>query len=42
MRNYDKQRKHNQIAKGFNFDVLILYCASKDGEYIERLYIFPV
>ncbi len=24
-----------------NFDYEILYCASKDGKYIERIYIFP-
>lgn len=24
-----------------NFDVLICYCASKDGKIIERIYIFP-
>ena len=32
--------EHNQIAKGFKFDNLILYCA--DGKIIERIYIFPI
>ena len=36
------KNEHNQVSKGFNFDILILYCASEDGKYIERLYIFPV
>lgn len=36
------KNERSQIDRGFNFDVLILYCASKDGKYIERLYIFPV
>ncbi len=33
--------EHNAVAKGFDFDVLILYCVSKDGKIIERIYIFP-
>lgn len=35
-------REHNQIEKGFEFDTLILYCASKDKNIIERIYIIPV
>lgn len=38
----DFKNEHNQIDKGFKFDVLILYCASEGGKYIERLYIFPL
>ncbi len=34
--------EHSQIVRGFEFDNLILYCVSKDGKTIERLYIFPV
>ena len=34
------KNEHNQIAKGFKFDNLILYCA--DGKIIERIYIFPI
>ena len=34
--------EHSQITKGFKFDNLILYCASKDGMIIERIYIFPI
>lgn len=37
----DFRSEHNQIAKGFKFDVLISYCASEDGKIIERIYIFP-
>jgi len=33
---------HDVIANGFEFDVLISYCASKDGKTIERIYIFPL
>lgn len=33
--------EHRQIANGFEFDVLIMYCASRDGNDIERIYIFP-
>jgi hypothetical protein len=33
--------EHRQIANGFKFDVLIMYCASRDGKDIERVYIFP-
>jgi len=32
---------HDAIANGFEFDVLILYCISKDGKIIERIYILP-
>lgn len=36
------EHENSQIAKGFEFDNLILYCVSKDGILIERLYIFPI
>ncbi len=29
------KNEHNQIANGFEFDVLILYCASEDGKTID-------
>lgn len=32
----------DQIAKGFEFDNLILYCTSEDGALIERIYIIPL
>lgn len=32
---------HNTIINGFNFDFLILYCASEDGKIIARIYIIP-
>lgn len=34
--------ENNQIADGYEFDVLIMYCASSDGRIIERIYIFPL
>lgn len=37
----DFKHEHNQIAKGFKFDVLILYCVSEDGTLVERIYIIP-
>lgn len=33
--------EQNAIRKGIEFDNLIFYCASKDGKFIERLYIIP-
>lgn len=33
--------EHNAIRNGYRFDFVILYCASKDGKIIERIYIFP-
>lgn len=36
------KREHDQTIKGFEFDNLILYCASKDGKIIKRIYIFPL
>lgn len=49
-RSYDPTRKYwNQslldlcdtVQRGFEFDNLIFYCASKNREYIERIYIIP-
>lgn len=34
--------EHNAIIKGFEFTHLIVYCVSKDGRIIERIYIFPI
>ncbi len=34
--------EHNAIINGFEFTHLIIYCANKDGNIIERLYIFPI
>ncbi len=36
------KNEHNAIRKGFKFDYLIFYCASEDGEDIERIYEFPL
>jgi len=33
--------EYNAIIRGFEFDYLIFYCASKDGKIIERIYIIP-
>lgn len=35
------KNEHSAIRRGFKFDTLIFYCASKDGKNIERIYIFP-
>lgn len=32
----------DQIAKDFEFDILVLYCANKYGSVIERIYKIPV
>jgi len=34
--------EHNAIRREFKFDYLILYCASKYGKIIERIYVFPI
>lgn len=37
----DCRGPQNAIRRGFIFDYLILYCASKDGKDIDRIYEFP-
>jgi hypothetical protein len=37
----DCKKEYNSYMKGFKFDKLIFYCASKEGNNIDRMYIFP-
>lgn len=38
---YDIWYRHVENEHGKKFDILILYCMSKDGDKIKRIYIFP-